>query len=138
MQCIIAIMQVNWESYRYFLQSVRSGSMKAAAKRLGVDYTTVYRHVKQLEKQLGSKLLLRDGREQRTSPEGEILYEKLQRAEDELFSAESLFMESRSELKGEVRISTSDSVGIHFMPELIAAFLLVSIIFLSTYFLKQK
>jgi len=118
----IANMQSSWESYRYFLQSVRSGTMKKAARVLGVDYTTVYRHIKNLEKSLGARLFAREGRETKPTSHGILLFEKLQRAENELFSAENLFLESRRELRGEIRISTSDTVGMFFLPEFMAQF----------------
>ena len=45
-----------WDDVRYFLEVSRGRTLAAAAKKLGVDYTTVGRRIAALERELGSKL----------------------------------------------------------------------------------
>jgi predicted ArsR family transcriptional regulator len=42
----------NWDDYRYFLAVARSGTLSAAAERLGTEHTTVARHIHSLEEGL--------------------------------------------------------------------------------------
>jgi DNA-binding transcriptional LysR family regulator len=46
----------NWDDIRFFLAVARSGSVRAAASALGVNHSTVLRHVSQLEAQLSARL----------------------------------------------------------------------------------
>ena len=43
------ISNLNWDDLRYFLEVARTQRASGAAKRLGVDYTTVARRVRALE-----------------------------------------------------------------------------------------
>ncbi|MGP1681703.1 MAG: LysR family transcriptional regulator, partial [Giesbergeria sp.] len=45
---------MDWDNLRYFLELARSGTLVGAARRLGVDHTTVARRIQALEKQVGS------------------------------------------------------------------------------------
>src|SRR5690606_22081922 len=47
---------IDWDDVRYFLAVARGGSVRAAAKRLGVNHTTVLRRVAQLEERLGAHM----------------------------------------------------------------------------------
>jgi DNA-binding transcriptional LysR family regulator len=44
---------IDWDDVRYFLAVARGGSVRAAAKRLGVNHSTVLRRIAQLEERLG-------------------------------------------------------------------------------------
>jgi DNA-binding transcriptional LysR family regulator len=48
---------MDWEDLRHFLALAEEGSLSAAARRLGVDHTTVARRVAALEATLGVRLL---------------------------------------------------------------------------------
>jgi molybdate transport repressor ModE-like protein len=48
--------KLNWDDLRYFLEVARTQRVSGAAKRLGVDYTTVARRIKALEDSLGTLL----------------------------------------------------------------------------------
>ena len=51
---------MDWDNLRYFLEVARSGTLVAAARRLGVEHTTVSRRVQALEKQMGQALFARE------------------------------------------------------------------------------
>src|ERR1700722_9781467 len=44
---------IDWDDVRYFLAVAREGSVRAAAKGLGVNHSTVLRRIAQLEERLG-------------------------------------------------------------------------------------
>src|SRR5690625_2889634 len=44
---------MDWDNFRYFLELARAERLVTAARRLGVDHTTVARRVNALEKQIG-------------------------------------------------------------------------------------
>ena len=48
---------MDWDNLRYFMEVARSGTLVAAARRLGVEHTTVSRRVQALEKQVGHACL---------------------------------------------------------------------------------
>lgn len=47
---------IDWDDVRYFLAAARGGSLRAAAKRLGVNHATVLRRIAQLEDRLGAQM----------------------------------------------------------------------------------
>ena len=47
---------IEWDDVRYFLAVAREGSVRAAAKRLGVNHATVLRRIAQLEECLGTHM----------------------------------------------------------------------------------
>jgi DNA-binding transcriptional LysR family regulator len=47
---------IDWDDVRYFLAAAREGSVRAAAKRLGVNHATVLRRIAQLEDRLGAQM----------------------------------------------------------------------------------
>ncbi|HET7539929.1 MAG TPA: LysR family transcriptional regulator [Polyangiaceae bacterium] len=50
---------MDWDDLRYFLAAYRRGSLSAAARELGCEYTTVGRRIVALETALGTKLFTR-------------------------------------------------------------------------------
>ncbi|MBB6254355.1 LysR family transcriptional regulator [Nitrospirillum iridis] len=47
---------IDWDDVRYFLAAARGGSVRAAAKSLGVNHATVLRRIAQLEDHLGTQV----------------------------------------------------------------------------------
>lgn len=47
---------IDWDDVRYFLAAAREGSVRGAAKRLGVNHATVLRRIAQLEERLGAQM----------------------------------------------------------------------------------
>ena len=47
---------LNWDDLKFFLEVARTRKASSAAKRLGVDYTTVSRRITSLENSLGTLL----------------------------------------------------------------------------------
>jgi len=47
---------IDWDDVRFFLAAARGGSVRAAAKSLGVNHATVLRRIAQLEERLGAQM----------------------------------------------------------------------------------
>jgi DNA-binding transcriptional LysR family regulator len=61
---------------RYFVEVVRQQSFTAAAERMFVTQPTISKMVKALEDEIGSPLLLRDGRQMVLTDAGKIVYQR--------------------------------------------------------------
>jgi molybdate transport repressor ModE-like protein len=106
---------IDWDDFRFVLAIVRSGSVSAAAKQLGVDHATVIRRVDRLEHRLSAKLFDR-------RKTGYLLTEAGQRVADSAETMESTIVAnqeavggSRARLTGTVRIGAPDGFGSHFL-----------------------
>ena len=64
---------MDWDHLRFFGELARNGSMAAAARRLGVEHTTVSRRIQALEKQLGAVLFARESGQWRLTEAGRQL-----------------------------------------------------------------
>jgi molybdate transport repressor ModE-like protein len=96
---------MQWDDARIFLAVAREGSFSNAAKRLGVQHSTVSRRIRELEKTLASPLV-----ERRTSGyvltlAGEELKQSACRIEQELFSFEGEVGGQDNDVAGELRVT---------------------------------
>ena len=64
---------MDWDHLRYFLELARASTLAAAARRLGVEHTTVARRIQALEKQLGTPLFAREAAGHRLTEAGRHL-----------------------------------------------------------------
>ena len=64
---------MDWDNLRFFLEVARTGTLMAAARRLGVDHTTVARRLRALEKQAGATLFTREADGHRLTEAGQAL-----------------------------------------------------------------
>ena len=113
-------MGMNWDDGRLFLAVARSGTLLAAARRLGLNQATLSRRLSALERNLGIKLLLRGTRGCELTPEGEVLVPALERVESALLEAQSQLRDTTAEISGTVRIGAPDGLGVGFLAPNIA------------------
>ncbi len=106
---------------RYFVEVVRQRSFTAAAEQMFVTQPTISKMVKSLEDEIGSPLLLRDGRQMVLTDAGRIVY---QRGQDVL-AAHAQLQAELDDLdtlgRGELKIGIPPMGGSLFTPA-IAAF----------------
>jgi len=96
-----------WEDLRLMLSLLAGGSLKAAARDLGLDYSTVWRQVQRLEAISGGRLFVRlRGRVQPTAL-GQQLALRAREIEHLLASAQALG-KGRVHAAGELRLATAD------------------------------
>jgi DNA-binding transcriptional LysR family regulator len=111
----------SWDLYRTFLAVLREGSLSGAARSLGLTQPTAGRHVDALEAAVGVQLFTR-------SREGlaptEAALELRPHAEAMAATAAALLRTASGpgrEVRGAVRVSASEVVGVEVLPPILAA-----------------
>jgi len=106
---------MNWDDTKVFLALYRKGSLRSAGKALGVDQATVGRRISAVEESLGAKLFLRTSKGYVLTQAGDVFLKNAVKMEhiasDLVRSVESI----DEQYAGEVRISTTDSLGVDFI-----------------------
>ncbi|SHI57182.1 DNA-binding transcriptional regulator, LysR family [Aureimonas altamirensis DSM 21988] len=115
----------NWDHFRTFLSVMECGSLSAASRELGLTQPTVGRHVAALEAALGVQLFLR-------TPHGLVATDAAESLKPHaalvasdaaaLIRAASSYAPNVGEtVKGTVRVSASEVVGVEILPPILAA-----------------
>ncbi|NQD93506.1 LysR family transcriptional regulator [Pseudomonas sp. CrR25] len=111
--------RVDWNQLRAFLETAETGSLSAAARKLGQTQPTLSRQVAALEQVLGVTLFERVGKAMALTTTGLELLEHARvmgAAAHEL----GLAATGRSEtLEGVVSVATSDAVAAYLMPKIL-------------------
>ncbi len=102
---------LNWDDFRVFLAVQRAGGLVGAARRLGVDHTTVARRLTALETGLGARLVERSPRGARLTDAGRALLEHAERIEAEALEASADVGAVRASISGSVRLATPEAFG---------------------------
>ncbi|WP_323122876.1 LysR family transcriptional regulator [Burkholderia alba] len=115
--------ELNWDDLRYFLEVARTQRASGAAKRLGVDHTTVARRVRELEAALNTVLFdkSRAGGFVLTA-EGQRLLRYADTIETTVHSASEQFAGGAQSLTGHVRIGSTEGFGSFFLSSQLARF----------------
>jgi DNA-binding transcriptional LysR family regulator len=115
---------IGWELYRSFLGVLREGSLSGAARALGITQPTAGRHVAALEKALGVVLFTRS---QLGLMPTEVALALQTHAEAMESTAASLERAATShgegeggKIRGVVRISASEVIGVEVLPPIVA------------------
>lgn len=111
---------LQWDDVRHFLALAREGSLSAAARRLGVEHTTVARRADALEQALGVRLFDRLPRGWRLTAEGGALAEQAGRMEQEAAGLARIAAGAGS-LRGTVRVSAPPTLASHVIAPNLAA-----------------
>jgi DNA-binding transcriptional LysR family regulator len=65
--------ELDWDDLRYFLEAARAQTLAGAARKLGIEHTTIGRRLAALERALGAALVLRGPDGLRLTPLGDRL-----------------------------------------------------------------
>lgn len=106
---------MNWDNAKFFLAIARAGTLRGAAKLLGVDQATVGRRLAALEDELSAKLFLRTPALFVLTAAGEALVKPAESMEQSAHSIEQRIAGLDAQLAGTLRIATTDSLGLHFV-----------------------
>ncbi len=96
---------MQWDDARIFLAVAREGSFSSAAKRLGVQHSTVSRRIRALEEKLATPLVERKASGYVLTEAGEELKQSACRIENELLSFEGAVGGQDEDAAGELRIA---------------------------------
>lgn len=99
------------ESTRVFVKVVQQGSFSKAAAILKHPTSTMSRIVSRLEKDIGTKLLLRTTRSLTLTPAGRELYERVAGHIEAIEEARRSVEGNDNSLKGRIRITATEDLG---------------------------
>ncbi len=114
-------MNYSLKQLRVFVAIARHGSFSRAGEAIGLTQSAVSHSVKELEAEVGVRLLDRTTREVVLTDAGLRLANRIERLLDELQAA---LLDARSfgvQRSGTVRVATSQTISAHLMPQCIAA-----------------
>ncbi|MET0483816.1 MAG: LysR family transcriptional regulator [Aestuariivirgaceae bacterium] len=105
---------------RTFIAIVDTGSFTRAAEEVGRTQSAVSMQVRRLEELAGRELFLRNGRQNRLSPDGERMLEFARRIVR--LNNEAMAMFHQPDVAGLVRMGTPEDYADRFLPEILAGF----------------
>ncbi len=113
---LTSLSALNWDDLKFFLEVARTRKASSAARRLGVDYTTVSRRITSLETALGTLLFEKS----RTSgfvltAEGQALLASAESIESTLHMACEQVSGTGVALSGHVRMGCTEGFGSYFI-----------------------
>ncbi|KFC79911.1 LysR family transcriptional regulator [Buttiauxella agrestis] len=114
-------MNYSLRQLKVFVAVAHAGSFSRAGEQIGLSQSAVSHSVKELESEIGVKLLDRTTREVVLTQAGQQLAARLERLLEELTST---LLDTRSvghQLSGTVRVAASQTISAHLMPQSIAA-----------------
>ncbi|WP_309892577.1 LysR family transcriptional regulator [Archangium sp.] len=100
-----------WDDLRVLLAVHREKSFAGAARRLGVDATTVGRRLSALEERLGVRLVLRSRHTLSFAPAAAAVIARAEVAERAIEEAMGLASQERTRARGLVRITTTEQLA---------------------------
>ena len=120
----IAIMHnpADWNDFHYFLTVALQGSLNSAAKKLGVNHSTVFRRINSLEEKMGVRLFKRLKKGYVPTEAGEEVLEAAQRIEEHVHAIQRKLVGKDIRLSGNLKISTTDTLGYYWLPPYVRRF----------------
>lgn len=114
---------LNLSQLQTFVTVAAEGSMTAAADKLFLTQPAVSQQMKNLEDELGVELIVRGSKQIKMTAQGEILYEHAKKLLSQAQLAEVSIKSVGAQLKGELRIGTLNSIGLHLMSPVVSRLL---------------
>ena len=115
-------MSVKLELYRVFKEVAEVGNITAAAQALYISQSAVSQSIKQLERDLQTRLFARNSRGVTLTAEGQMLYEYVRSAMGLLETGEEKLSQTRELQMGQLTIGASDTVTSQFLLPYLDAF----------------
>lgn len=108
-------MDIRLEQYKIFCTAATCGSFSDAAKELFITQSAVSQQIRALEDELGFLLFVRGKKGAKLTANGNLLFNYVKRAMDEINNAENLFERMKSLDEGSLRIGSGDTITRHFL-----------------------
>lgn len=102
---------MDWDNLRFFLELARTGTLAGAARRLGVEHTTVSRRIQALEKQMGATLFAREAGGHRLAEAGRHLLPSVEAMEAAVLGVERAAPTPGGGPSGLVRVGVTEGFG---------------------------
>ena len=112
----------DWNDYLYFLKVADCASLKAAARELGVNHSTVFRRINGLEEKLKVQLFERLPIGYKLTKAGADIIERVQRMDEQMHAIGRIVQGQEVALSGVLKLSTTDTIGYFWLPPFIRRF----------------
>lgn len=106
---------LDWDDLRLALAIADTGGLSPAARRLGVNHSTVYRRLNAFEDRLGVRLFERHTAGYTPTAAGAELAERARRIADEVAALDRNLAGADLRLSGTVAVTTTDTVATHLL-----------------------
>jgi DNA-binding transcriptional LysR family regulator len=113
---------LSWDDFRYVKAIADRRSLAGAAQALGVNHSTVFRRLGQIEEQLGSRLFERGRAGYALTPSGEEMVRLAERVGEDITAFERRVTGQDLRPSGELRVTCSDTVLLHLLTDVFARF----------------
>lgn len=102
---------LNWDDLKFFLAVCHAGSVRSAAKELGVNHTTVSRRINSFELSLGQRLFERTSQGYIRTKLADEIYDEAFDLEEKLNTVKRKIVGNDTELSGDIRITLPEILG---------------------------
>ncbi|MFC7397055.1 LysR family transcriptional regulator [Chelatococcus sp. GCM10030263] len=117
-----AIKNLAWDDFRLIKAVADARGLPAAAAQIGVNHSTVFRRLGQIEQALGVKLFERHRTGYSMTPAGEEIVAVAERVDDEITAITRKLAGREIVPAGELRVTTNDSLLVNLLTPLFARF----------------
>jgi LysR family transcriptional regulator, transcriptional activator of the cysJI operon len=114
---------LNLYQLQSFVTVVAEGSMTGAADKLFLTQPAISQQIRNLEEDLGVELLVRGVRNIKPTLQGEVLFDFAKRIIMMAGQAEVAVKALGGELKGQIKVGTLNSMGVHLMSPIVSRLL---------------
>jgi DNA-binding transcriptional LysR family regulator len=106
---------MDWDKLKVFHAAAEAGSFTHAGEQLGLSQSAVSRQVSALEQELSVPLFHRHARGLILTEQGELLYRTAHEVFMKLEAARTKLTDSREKPNGELRLTTTVGIGVHWL-----------------------
>ncbi len=114
---------MNFQQLSTFVTVVSEGSMTAAAEKLFLTQPAVSQQIRNLEEEAKCELLVRGVRKVKPTLQGQLLYDYSKRILQLTQQAEVALQAMSTELVGDIRLGTLNSLGLYLLSPIVGMFL---------------
>jgi DNA-binding transcriptional LysR family regulator len=116
-------MSMDWDKLKVFHAAAEAGSFTHAGEQLGLSQSAVSRQVSALEQELGVSLFHRHARGLILTEQGELLHHTAHDVFMKLEAARAKLTDSKERPNGELKVSTSPGIGLHWLTPRLGEFI---------------
>ena len=113
---------LSWDDFRYVKAIADSRSLAGAAEQLGINHSTVFRRLGQIEEHLGSRLFERGRGGYALTTCGEQMVELANRLGEDIVTFERRITGQDLRPSGELRVTTTDIILLRLLQDVLVGF----------------
>jgi DNA-binding transcriptional LysR family regulator len=114
---------MDWDKLKVFHAAAEAGSFTHAGEQLGLSQSAVSRQVSALEQELNVSLFHRHARGLILTEQGELLHRTAHDVFMKLEAARAKLTDSKERPNGELKVSTSPGIGLHWLTPRLGEFI---------------